>query len=192
MSTLPIDVRLDTLHKIGVRLDDALEATRLETSKREGAHAAYVNSARNVAALVKAAESDAALSAAQREVVAHWIRRAVAVCNDLGAQANNLVHLSRGAETQTRNFVAMTKSLYDIEAAKKRAEFEAARLAAPPPPPPAPAPAPAPVAAPVPKRRMSLKDERLAALEAAKTAAAAEPVVVAEAKPARARKAKSK
>jgi hypothetical protein len=180
MSTLPSDVRLDTLHKIGVRLDDALEGTRLETSKREGAHAAYVNAARNVAALVRAAESDAALSPAQKEVVSHWIRRAVAVCNDLGSQANNLVHLSRGAETQTRNFVAMMKSLHDAEAAKKRTEAEAARLLAP-----------APVVAPVvPKRRLSLKDERLAVLEAQKAETGAQSTV--EAKPARKRSRKSK
>jgi hypothetical protein len=119
MSTFMRDVRIQAFHEVGVKIDDALEAARLETARREGAYAAYVNSARNVIELIKsAAESNNTAAATE------WVKKSAEVCENLALQAQALVHASRGAEKQTSALVALVKQLYDLEVAKKQRETE--------------------------------------------------------------------
>ena len=102
MSTLPRDVRIQALHEVGVKIDDTLESARLETARREGAHAAYVNAAKALSAHPEAA----------------------AICSSLASQAHNLVFAAKGAEIQSKSLVALLKGLHDLEVARKQRETE--------------------------------------------------------------------
>ena len=161
MSTLPRDVRIEAIHEIGVKIDDALEAAKFEAARREGAHGAYVNAARNILAAFGDTSADA--------------KRCAAICSDLAAQAQNLLFASRGAERQAQGLVALLKQMHDLETAKKRRESEPLPMS--PVVVATPAPAPAPVVAsalvaPPQQRRRTIKEERLAAVAAAEAAAA--------------------
>ena len=155
MSTLPRDVRIQALHEVGVKIDDTLESARLETARREGAHAAYVNAAKALSAYPEAAS----------------------VCSNLAAQAHNLVFASKGAEIQSKSLVALLKGMHDLEVARKQRETEPLVAAEPAAsdegasPDPLDAPQ-AHGAKPVRNLRRSIREERLA-LEASKSAEAA-------------------
>jgi len=144
MSTFARDVRIQAFHEVGTKIDDALELARLETARREGAHAAYANAARNVLGLLKtAAESGNA------EIATAWVKKCAAACESLATQAIPLVHAAKGAEKQAESLVAALKQIYDLELTKKNRETE------PLPPPAEDAPA-------LPVRPRTLKEERLA------------------------------
>lgn len=188
MSALLRDVRLQLIHELGVKMDDALETAKAETIRREGAHAAYANSARNVRALFAQAEKEhqaGKLTATQYATAVNWIKRSVAICDSLTAQAGPLMHSSKGAERQAATVVASLKQMYDLEEAKKRRES----VPLPPPPPPvAEAPAVQETAAPAAEpakrphaRPRTLKEERLAAAAARKAAEEAAAAAAAEA-----------
>lgn len=160
MSTLPRDVRIEAIHEIGVKIDDALEVARFEAARREGAHGAYVNAARNIVEAFGNSSEDA--------------KKCAAICSDLAAQTQNLLFASRGAERQAQGLVALIKQMHDLELAKKRRESEPLPL---PTPPVVVAESPAPVVAsalvaPPQQRRRTIKEERLAAVAAAEAAAA--------------------
>jgi len=151
MSTFARDARIQAFHEVGVKVDDALEAARLETARREGAHAAYANSARNVLSMLKAAAESG-----NAEVATEWVKKCAAACENLATQAQALVHAGRGAEKQAAALVAAVKQVYDLELVKKQRETEPV----PPPPPEAPH-----------IRTRTIKEERLAAAaQAAKEA----------------------
>jgi len=125
MSALLRDVRLQLIHELGVKMDDALEAARVDSIRKEGAHAAYGNAARNVRMLFTQAEkehSEGKLSANDYDVARVWIKRCVAVCDNLTSQAMPLMHSAKGAERQTATVVAMLKQMYDLEEVKKQRE----------------------------------------------------------------------
>ena len=145
MSTFARDARIQAFHEIGVKIDDALEAARLETARREGAHAAYANAARNVLSILKAAAESG-----NAEVATTWVKKAAAVCENLATQASALAHASKGAEKQAETLVAAVKQAYDLEMVKKTRETEPV----PPPPPGAPV---------LPVKPRTIKEERLAA-----------------------------
>jgi hypothetical protein len=158
MSTLPRDVRIEAIHEIGVKIDDALEVARFEAARREGAHGAYVNAARNIVEAFGNSSEDA--------------KKCAAICSDLAAQTQNLLFASRGAERQAQGLVALIKQMHDLELAKKRRESEPL-----PTPPVVVAESPAPavasaLVAPPQQRRRTIKEERLAAVAAAEAAAA--------------------
>lgn len=179
MSALLRDVRLQLVHELGVKMDDALETAKADSIRREGAHAAYANAARNMRALFTQAEKEHAegkLSDSEYELARSWIKRSVAACDSLTTQAFPLMHAAKGAERQAATTVAMLKQVYDLEEMKKQRESV---------PVPAAAPAPATAAEPVSKteataavaaepakrphaRPRTIKEERLAAAAARK------------------------
>jgi hypothetical protein len=158
MSTLPRDVRIQALHEVGVKIDDTLESARLETARREGAHAAYVNAAKALSAHPEAA----------------------AICSSLASQAHNLVFASKGAEIQSKSLVALLKGMHDLEVARKQRETEPLVVAEPaavdqghPSEDQKPVAAPSDDdAKPMKRLRRTIKEERLA-LAASKSAEAA-------------------
>jgi hypothetical protein len=153
MSTFARDARIQAFHEIGVKIDDALETARLETARREGAHAAYANAARNVLALVKsAAESGSP------DVATVWVKKCAAACESLATQAAALAHASKGAEKQAETLVAAVKQAYDLEVVMKKRETEPV----PPPPPDAPV---------LPVKPRTIKEERLVEAETLRKAA---------------------
>jgi hypothetical protein len=157
MSTLPRDVRIQALYEVGVKIDDTLESARLETARREGAHAAYVNAAKALSAYPEAAS----------------------VCSNLAAQAHNLVFASKGAEIQSKSLVALLKGMHDLEVARKQRETEPLAVAESPVEDEASVAAAADAAlppSPKPARnlRRTIREERLA-MAAAKAADAPSP-----------------
>jgi len=145
MSTLPRDVRIQALYEVGVKIDDALESARLETARREGAHAAYVNAVKALSAYPEAAS----------------------VCSSLAAQAHNLVFASKGAEIQSKSLVALLKGMHDLEVVRKKRETEPLAVAESPVDDEASVAAAADAAPPPSKKpvrnlRRTIREERLA------------------------------
>lgn len=127
MSTLPRDVRISTIHEIGVKVDDYLDAAKSETLKREGAQAAYLNTAKNIMAVMATLERELTNASEHAEHVPYaklWVKKCLLVCEDLANQAGNLAAAAKGAEKQTSSIVALLKQLHDLEVVKKRRETE--------------------------------------------------------------------
>ncbi len=142
MSTLPRDVRIQTLHEVGVKIDDGLESAKIQTSRREGARDALTSAASDI---VKAA-SDPNLD---KNTVLHCVK----ILQGLIAQTTALYYTALGAEKQIESHVALIKKLYDLEVVLKRREEE----------PPAPEEMAVERRAPV----RTIKEQRLAAAAAA-------------------------
>lgn len=194
MSTLPRDVRISTIHEIGVKIDDYLDVAKSETFKREGAQAAYVNAAKHIINIFNALEKEAQnpAHAAAVPFAKFWVQKCLLTCEDLAKQAVNQTAAAKGAERQTSNIVALLKQLHDLEVVKKKRETEVLPIiepvqqtvvveAAPPA-----APEEAPRRQRIPKR--TIKEQRLAeAAEAERKAAEAKAAeeAAASAKPAK-------
>jgi len=116
MNTGTRDVRIAAIYDVGVKLDDALEAARLETARREGAKLAYLNAAKNILSFVNQIKDPAA-----QEI----LNKSVEICKNLADQATALVHAGRGSEHQARNSVSLIKQLHDAEVQSKRKDLEA-------------------------------------------------------------------
>ena len=115
MNTGIRDVRIAAIYDVGVKLDDALEAARLETARREGAKLAYLNAAKNILSFVNQVKDPAA-----QEI----LNKSVEICKNLADQATALIHAGRGAEHQARNAVSLIKQLHDAEVQNKRKDLE--------------------------------------------------------------------
>ena len=111
MGTSPRDIRIEALHEIGVKIDDALEAAQAEVIRREGAHAAYVLAGRHIAALLKTAPEHADA----------W-KRAALICEQLATQAHAAAHAAKGAVAQSQALIGVVKSMHDLEVVKKERE----------------------------------------------------------------------
>ena len=121
MSTISRDLRIAAIYDVGVKLDDALEFAKLETARRNGAHAAYLNSAKNILALAKDIKDP---------VVHDTLVKAATACNNLATQAAAMVHAGKGAEKQAELSVSLIKQLHDAEIAKRQSELNAATMKA--------------------------------------------------------------
>lgn len=197
MSTLPRDVRISTIHEIGVKIDDYLDVAKSETFKREGAQAAYVNAAKHLINIFNSLEKELQNPAHAPAVpfAKFWVQKCLLTCEDLAKQASNQTAAAKGAERQTSNIVALLKQFHDLEVVKKQRETEVlpkvepvqkavAVEAAPPAPPAVVEEAQRPRR--IPKR--TIKEQRLAeAAEAERKAAEAKAAeeAAASAKPAK-------
>lgn len=145
------DIKIEAVHEIGVRLDDALESAKVEVTRNEGAQGAYLHAAKSVQALQAHLARDVEEGRADpvaAKLAADWIMRATQVCENLSKQAGNAVLMSRGAELQTARLVSLVKNLHELEVARRDRET-------------APAEAAAPEERPHPRPR-SIKEERIA------------------------------
>jgi len=127
MSTRPRDVRISTIHEIGVKVDDYLDVAKSETLKREGAQAAYLNTVKNLATVMATLDREFTNGSENAEHLPYaklWVKKCILVCEDLANQAGNLAAAAKGAEKQTSSIVEMLKQLHDLEVVKKRRETE--------------------------------------------------------------------
>lgn len=113
MSTISRDIRIAAIYDIGVKLDDALEAAKLENARRNGAHAAYLNSAKNILAMLKDVKDP---------TVHDTLVKAATACNNLATQASALVQAGIGAQKQAEFTVALVKQLHDQEIQTRQKE----------------------------------------------------------------------
>ena len=135
--TLKADIRIDVLHEMGVRLDDALEVASAEVAKREGAVSAVPAAVKSVRSLLTAAEAAQDMPLETKNSVIKWLLAAVRELENVNQQAVSLLMAARGAEAQAKAAVASAKALYDLEVVKKKRIME-------PPAPPAPGETPHP------------------------------------------------
>lgn len=106
--------RVQVIHEIGVKIDDALEKAQLDTARREGAHEAYKSAAKSLAILLEQVDKE---HAGRDAVVAKaWINRVVNIFKTVADQTGEQMQVARGAEKQTRAMVEMLKQMYDAEA----------------------------------------------------------------------------
>lgn len=159
MSTISRDIRIAAIYDVGVKLDDALEAAKLENARRNGAHAAYLNSAKNILAMLKDVKDP---------TVHDTLVKAATACNNLATQAAALVHAGVGAQKQAEFAVVLIKQLHDQELQKRQKETDPAvvkpdvvQSPAPVEDNPFPPSTPAPIKPRVAPR--SIKEQRLAA-----------------------------
>jgi len=150
------DNKIETIHEIGVRLDDALEASKVEVTRYEGAQVAYLTASRAVQALLASIAKeveDKRTDAVSAKLATDWVSRAAQVCENLSKQAANSVLMAKGAELQTTRLVGMVKSLHDLEIARRAREEAPAEVV--------------PEERPHPRPR-SIKEERIAEVRAKK------------------------
>lgn len=113
MGTLPTSSRVQVIHEIGVKIDDALEKAQLDTARREGAHEAYKSAASSLTALLQQVDKEHA--GRDAEVAKAWINRVVTIFKNVSDNTKEQVQIARGAEKQTRVMVDMLKQMYDVE-----------------------------------------------------------------------------
>jgi hypothetical protein len=111
------DIRLQAIYDIGVKVDDSLEAARLETSKREGAYEAYSNIATSFSEMFEQAESS--YLGENTVFLKEWSLKILDVCRNMVEYSGAQVHTARGAENQAKMTVEMIKRVYDAESEKK-------------------------------------------------------------------------
>jgi hypothetical protein len=117
MSTISRDIRIAAIYDVGVKLDDALESAKLENARRNGAHAAYLNSAKNILAMLKDVKDP---------TVHDTLVKAATACNNLATQAAALVQAGIGAQKQAELTVSLVKQLHESEVTKRQNELDAA------------------------------------------------------------------
>lgn len=131
--------RVQAIHDIGVKADDALEKAQLDTARKEGVHEACRGAATSLTALLQ--QVDKEHTGRDAEVARAWINRVVNIFKNVSEHANDQMQSARGAEKQARATVEMLKQMYD-------AELKAVVVAPPPPLPPPPPPPPKPILPP--------------------------------------------
>lgn len=100
MGELKLEVRRQAAHEIGIKIEDRLEAARLEAARAEGAGQMALQLQRQVEALH--AHVDKSIAAEEFETLAvaqhikDWITRASAVCGSGAQSASNNALVARG------------------------------------------------------------------------------------------------
>ena len=113
MSTLPRDIRIQTLHDIGVKIDDSLESARNEKFRREGARTAHYEIIKQLSSLISKENKES-----DNKVVEYCVK----VVDKLASQATAMFHASLGAENQAKAHVELIKKVYDLELVLKNRE----------------------------------------------------------------------
>lgn len=111
------DIRLQAIYDIGVKVDDSLEAARLETAKREGAYEAYSNIATSFSEMFDHAESS--YLGENAAPIKELSLKILDICRNMVEYSGAQVHAARGAENQAKLTVEMIKRVYDSESEKK-------------------------------------------------------------------------
>ena len=114
MSTLPSNPRIQAIHDVGVKIDDALERAQLDTARREGAHEAYSNIVSTFSSLLDDISSDGSLQEAASKAL---LNKILTVCKRMEESSSAQLYAARGAEVQTKAIIETVKSMYDVEIA---------------------------------------------------------------------------
>jgi len=123
MSTLPSNPRIQAIHDVGVKIDDALERAQLDTARREGAHDAYTNIVSTFSSLLDDFSADGSLQEAASKAL---LSKILTVCKRMEEGSSAQLHAARGAEAQTKAIIETVKRMYDVEiAASARAHAHA-------------------------------------------------------------------
>lgn len=121
MSVLKAEMKQLVTHELGVRIDDALEASKRELDVLDGKHAAYNDGAKAVEALQALVDKDVdgeLYDLAAATVVKKYLTRAVTALQNLGQQASLLKVAQTGKVQGFEHTIALLKGIYDAEKVK--------------------------------------------------------------------------
>ena len=111
MSNLPRDARIQSLHDIGMKIDDSLEQAKIQTARREVARTAHIDS---IDQLINSSKDQSL----DKSTVLHCVK----VLQQLVTTSSALYYTALGAEKQCEAHVATIKKMYDLEVALKTRE----------------------------------------------------------------------
>jgi hypothetical protein len=114
MATLPSNPRIQAIHDVGVKIDDALERAQLDTARREGAHEAYTNIVSSFSTLMSDIDAESA-HGNDSEPAKLWMNKLLVICKNMADYSGTQLHAARGAEAQTRMIIETVKRMYDTE-----------------------------------------------------------------------------
>lgn len=111
MSNLPRDARIQTLHDIGMKIDDGLEQAKIQTARREAARTAHTDAVNHLVS-----------SSTDQSLDKNTILHCVKMLQQLITTSSALYFTALGAEKQCEAHVAIIKKMYDLEVALKTRE----------------------------------------------------------------------
>ena len=116
MTSLPPSPRIQAIHDVGVKIDDALERAHLDTARREGAHEAYTNIVSSFSTLMSDIDVETARGG-DLEIAKLWLNKLLVICKNMVDYSSTQLHAARGAEAQTKLIIETVKRMYDTEVA---------------------------------------------------------------------------
>jgi hypothetical protein len=120
MSKLKHEIKAAALHEMGMKLEDVLEAAKMELAKFRGVQEANKELMQKVEDLCAHVDNDLKSGVFDITTAGHvkkYILRAVEVVRNLGIQAEVNAYTSQGRIQGTQKTIALTKAMFDTERA---------------------------------------------------------------------------
>jgi hypothetical protein len=120
MKKIKHEVKVLTYHEMGVKLDDQLEAAKLEYSSLDGSKKAFAfgkSKVEELTAHIDKDTRDGTLDVEQSTLAKRWVLRAVAVLQNLGVQSEVQSYQAQGKIIALEKSVGIVKTLHDNEKA---------------------------------------------------------------------------
>lgn len=120
MSKLKSEVKAATLHEVGMKLDDVLEAAERELHTLEGGKQALHMGQKKVEQHLANVDRDVQegkLDLEQATLIKRWVTQCVHILENLALQAEVQMYQAQGKVVGAKHVVAVAKSLYDREKA---------------------------------------------------------------------------
>jgi hypothetical protein len=131
MSVLKSEIKQLVTHEVGVRVEDALEASKKELSVLEGRQTAFADGAKALEALLVAVDKDieeAKYDAAVGAHVKRYVLRSVHALNNLSANAANLRIAQTGKVQAFGHTISLLQNMIEAEKSKAAAVIAAENL----------------------------------------------------------------
>lgn len=133
MSQMKSEVKVATLHEMGVKLDNILEAAEREMYQHEGGKQALAGAKKRVEqhlALVDRDVQEGKLDLEQASLIKKWVAQCVHIVENLGIQAEVQGYQAQGKVLNAKHVVAVAKAMFDREKAQLSALAEAEKAIA--------------------------------------------------------------
>jgi hypothetical protein len=120
MSKLKHEIKASALHEMGVKLEDVLEAAKMELAKFRGVQESNKELMQKVEDLCAHVDNDLKAGVFDIATAGHvkkYILRAVEVIRNLGIQAEINSYTAQGRIQGTQKTIALTKAMFDAERA---------------------------------------------------------------------------
>lgn len=133
MSKMKSEVKVATLHEMGVKLDDILEAAEREMHQLEGGKQALVGAKKRVEQHLANVDRDVQegkLDLEQATLVKRWVSQCVHIVENLAVQAEVQAYQAQGKVLNAKQVVAVAKAMFDREKAHLTVLAEAEKAVA--------------------------------------------------------------
>jgi len=127
------EIKAATIHELGIKFDDMLEAAKQEIARNEGAKTALLLASRKVSELLAHVDkdmdeglfSDIEGPLLVAKAIKKYVQRAAEVLESGAASAENHQLITRGKAQAFELMIANMKTLHDMELAKMKSKREA-------------------------------------------------------------------